>query len=226
VSRVPSKSPSATASESGRVNQRDRTRRAILEAATELTRHGKVPSVAEAAEAAAVSRATAYRYFPTQGALIRAAVDHVFRLLTVDSFETEDPLERVDLVASMLWGFMRANEVVPRSALLLSQQQWLRLQAGEDLGEPPIRRGGRLELIRAALAPLRGRLDKRALTRLEAALAMVIGIDARVVLRDICGLDEEEAEAAVRWVAGLILRAAMADEASADDRKRSRRRVA
>ena len=47
---------------------------AIMEGARKLLREGKIPSVADAAEAARVSRATAYRYFPTQSALIQEAV--------------------------------------------------------------------------------------------------------------------------------------------------------
>src|SRR5215469_16119095 len=51
-------------------NQRNRTRTAITEAAAALLREGSPPTVAEAAERAKVSRATAYRYFPTQESLL------------------------------------------------------------------------------------------------------------------------------------------------------------
>ena len=59
---------------SGRVRQRRRTRRALLLAAGELVEAGRTPTVAEAADAADVSRATAYRYFPSQDALLAEAV--------------------------------------------------------------------------------------------------------------------------------------------------------
>src|SRR5919112_2995632 len=54
----------------GRVNQKRRTRAAILTAAVELLEQGQSPAVAEVADAALVSRATAYRYFPTQEYLL------------------------------------------------------------------------------------------------------------------------------------------------------------
>ena len=54
----------------GRERQKNRTRRAVVEAASALVREGRTPTVAEAAEAAEVSRATAYRYFPTQDMLL------------------------------------------------------------------------------------------------------------------------------------------------------------
>src|SRR5215470_2548535 len=56
--------------DSGRTNQKLRTRRAIIEAAADLVRQNRAPTVAEAAERALVSRATAYRYFPTQQSLL------------------------------------------------------------------------------------------------------------------------------------------------------------
>ena len=49
-----------------RANQKERTRAALVDAAKALVRAGAPPTVAEAAERARVSRATAYRYFPTQ----------------------------------------------------------------------------------------------------------------------------------------------------------------
>jgi len=53
-----------------RANQKARTRAAIVEAARRLhDGNGEAPTVARAAEAAGVSRATAYRYFPTQESL-------------------------------------------------------------------------------------------------------------------------------------------------------------
>src|SRR5690242_5629770 len=53
-----------------RANQKERTRSAIVAAAAEQFRRGTRPTVAEAAAAARVSKATAYRYFPTQEALL------------------------------------------------------------------------------------------------------------------------------------------------------------
>ena len=57
----------------GRANQRRRTRKDLLEAAGRLLKDGRTPSLEEVAEAALVSRATAYRYFPSIEALLREA---------------------------------------------------------------------------------------------------------------------------------------------------------
>ncbi len=60
----------------GRPNQKTRTRKDLLQAAARLMKQGRTPTLEEVAEEALVSRATAYRYFPSVEALmVEAAVD-------------------------------------------------------------------------------------------------------------------------------------------------------
>src|SRR3954467_8410969 len=54
----------------GRVSQKNRTRAALVAAAREMVEAGNQPTVSDAAEAAGISRATAYRYFPAQELLL------------------------------------------------------------------------------------------------------------------------------------------------------------
>src|ERR1700716_3663363 len=57
----------------GRSSQKARTRDALVAAARELIAAGDTPTIEAAAEAASISRTTAYRYFPSQRALLLAA---------------------------------------------------------------------------------------------------------------------------------------------------------
>src|ERR671914_2827024 len=81
----------------GRPRRRARTRRQILGAAVRLMQEGTIPTVEQAAAAADVSPATGYRYFPTQGALLRDAVDAAFPTDLAHELGG-DPLARVDHV--------------------------------------------------------------------------------------------------------------------------------
>jgi AcrR family transcriptional regulator len=189
-----------------------------MEGARKQLLQGKVPTVADAAEEAGVSRATAYRYFPSQGALIREAVDEVL----VRAWEWEKRLEgatglleRVERYMTETSGLVRDNEALMRGALLLSLEQWAKLQAGEDLGEEPIKRGGRLAGIRGTLEPFEGKLDPETLRRLAIALSITVGVEARVVMRDIWQLEDDEAQQVQLWMAR-----ALADAAQADGRRR------
>jgi AcrR family transcriptional regulator len=204
-----------------RANQRRRTKAAIMEGARTLLREGKVPSVADAAEAAGVSRATAYRYFPTQGALVQEAVDAV---LVGELSAWEERLgdageltERVQHYVSLIFGLMRENEALMRGYLLLALEQWAKVQAGEELGEEPIKRGGRLEAIGATLEPFTDQLTDEAIRRLSVALSLLVGIEAHIIFRDIWGIDDDEARGISLWMARVLA------EATAEEGGRQRR---
>ena len=50
----------------GRMNQKRRTRQALVLAAAEFVQRGETPTVAQVAEAALIAKSSAYRYLPTQ----------------------------------------------------------------------------------------------------------------------------------------------------------------
>src|SRR5215469_14755686 len=111
-------------------NQRNRTRTAITEAATALLREGSPPTVAEAAERAQVSRATAYRYFPTQESLlleiaqVEPLMEPVDKL--VASFRADQDAEkRLAAVVEVAVAAMLSDEVVIRTGLRVYQDTWL-----------------------------------------------------------------------------------------------------
>jgi hypothetical protein len=72
------------------------------------------------------------------------------------------------------------------------------------LGVPP-RPSRRLEYVERALAPLRNQLSPAQFERLVHATALVIGIEARIVLEDICGLDDQQILETERWAAQALL---------------------
>src|ERR671915_791801 len=194
----------------GRPRQRARTQRLILEAAVGLMHEGTIPTVEQAAAAADVSPATGYRYFRTQGALLREAVDAAFPTQLMDQLEG-DALARVDHVIDRGFQQLVRHEVFDRAVLRLALDQWLRRRAGQDLRERPVERPGRRPLVRAILEPLRGRASARELRRLELALAMIMGIESYVALSDIYGVKPREAKEAWRWACKALIRAAEAE---------------
>src|SRR5271156_7061880 len=89
----------------GRVNQRIRTRRAIIEAARELARTGSDVTMPEVAKLALVSEATAYRYFPDLESLLHETLRDMWpgpadALAPVAS--CGDPVERVTFACEFL----------------------------------------------------------------------------------------------------------------------------
>src|ERR687893_551881 len=86
--------------QSGRRNQKARTREALVAAARELLATGITPTVEEAAASAAISRTTAYRYFPNQRALVVAAHPEIDRSSLLPDDPPDDPEERLALVVA------------------------------------------------------------------------------------------------------------------------------
>src|SRR5918997_6174094 len=80
----------------GRTRQKARTRAALLDAARDLLARGRTPGVEEAAATAGVSRATAYRYFPNQRALLVAAHPEIEATTLLGDDARCDPRERLD----------------------------------------------------------------------------------------------------------------------------------
>jgi AcrR family transcriptional regulator len=195
-----------------RANQKARTRAAIVEAAGKLIGEGKAPSVAEAAEAARVSRATAYRYFPTPEALhievagITPAFEPVERV--VDALEGSDAEARLATFVEAFYRIAFTEESRMRLALKVYLDTWFASQ-GDEGGMPAVREGRRMRMLDRALEPARNSLSAEQWQRLKAALALTVGADAMVVMKDVCRLDDGAAHDVLQWAARALLQAAL-----------------
>ena len=89
-------------------------RKILLDAAQQLMGQGITPSVAELAEHAQVSRATAYRYFPSQSALIAAVVDESLGPILAWESSADDAGARVDELLRFAYPRLEAHEA-PRA---------------------------------------------------------------------------------------------------------------
>jgi len=185
------------ASSAGRVNQKARTRAAILRAVQDLARDGAEITMPSVARAALVSEATAYRYFPDLVSLLLAAdagvwPDPAEALAPVAG--SDDPVERVGYAAEVLFTGILARQSAVRAMIAVS------------ITRPDVaahRPGHRFALIDYALVPLAGR-DSEVLAQLKRDLAVVMSAEALFVLTDLCGLSPQDAVAsAVRTARSL-----------------------
>ena len=186
-----------------------RTRDLMVRTAVGLMQQGQTPSVSEAAEAAGVSRATAYRYFPTQSALVEAVVDHALGPILEWDSALPDAADRVqDLLASSSHRIVEF-EATFKAALGLSLQQWAQQRAGTQPSGPQFRRGHRIDLLEKALGPLRDRLTPAQFDRLAQALSLTFGLEVLLVLKDIWKVDVDEMRDVATWTARALVRAAL-----------------
>ena len=154
-----------------------------------------------------VSRATAYRYFPSIEALLLEASLHVAApdASLLKDVPATDPVARVRAVGDAFNHMIQANEAPLRLMLARGLERHARGEAPADL---PARQNRRSPLIEAALEPARGSIEPEAYGRLVHALALVIGPESFLVTRDVLGLSDAQAREVRGWaIEALVQRA-------------------
>lgn len=211
----------------GRSAQRGKTRASLLDAAATLIARGGTPTTTEVADAAGVSRRTAYRYFLTQEQLL---VEASLERLRPQVEAAVAAVSRLDLsvgeyapARDVAWAQARLDATIDiMNRLIVEYEPLLRtIQRLTASGEasPGIRPRGsrRVDWLTAAVEPVRGRLGPERFARLVSALVTCVGFDSFFVLRDVRGLSVEEAGRVTRWMATTALREMVAESEDARD---------
>jgi hypothetical protein len=188
----------------GRVAQKQRTRDALIAAARALVAAGHSPTVEAAAEAASISRTTAYRYFSGQRALLAAAhPETATESLLPPNAPPDDVAARLDLVLDRFTRSILETEAQQRTMLRLS------LEADPaERAQLPLRQGRGIKWIEEALLPLRSQLTAAEVRHLAIAIRSATGIESLVWLTDVAGLSRRQAVQLMRRNARALLEAA------------------
>ncbi len=187
----------------GRVRQKQRTRAALVAAARELVATGVTPTVEEAAEQAGISRTTAYRYFPSQAALLVAAHPEITTTSLLPNRPPPDVETRLDIVVARVTELVRDTEEQQRAMLRLSLEPERR--GTRDL---LLRQGRVVAWLEDALRPLADDIGNDAVHTLAVAIRSAIGIEAYVWLTDVADVSPDDATAVMQWTAQAQLAAA------------------
>jgi AcrR family transcriptional regulator len=193
----------------GRTEQKARTRNALIAAARELLAEGVTPTVEQAAERAAISRTTAFRYFQNQRALLLATYPDLEAPSLLGAGASSDPVARLETVVEHF-----TRQIVEHEPELRAQ---LRLSLEPTPSQPealPLRQGRGIGWFEDALKPLRDRTSDAELRRLVLAIRATTGIEALVWLTDIAGLSRDEAVEIMRSSALTLARSAIANGAT------------
>ena len=189
----------------GRTNQKRRTRDGLVAAARSIVAEGRTPTVEEVAEAASISRTTAYRYFPSQRALLAAAHPETALESLLPDDAPDDVAARLDIVVAAYTRIILDSESQQRTMLRLS------LEADpEERSQLPLRQGRVIKWLEEALAPLQPQLPRSDVHRLAIAIRSATGIEALSWLTDVAGLSREDATDLMRWSAHAMLDATTA----------------
>jgi AcrR family transcriptional regulator len=196
--------------DTGRELQKNRTRKALVAAASDLLRRGQNPRVADVAEAAGISRATAYRYFPTQELLLVEVALFAVGGPTFPAAQQDKSVpEAVGRLVRRAGTWAYAREQPLRTILRLS------LDPSTGVRRPR----HRVDWIADVLAPARGTMDSETFNKLSKSLTLLLGIDPVVVMKDIAGATREQALNVLEWTAKTLVEAALGSRVAVGGRK-------
>ena len=198
-----------TENDTGRVNQKKRTRMAIIGACRELIRSGATVTMPDVARLALVSEATAYRYFPDLVSLVDEAFAGMWpspAQALAPVADSGDPVKRVAFACEFLLRGVLASQTAVRAMIAAT------ITRPEQAA---IRPGIRFGLIDEALAPLNDTLDPARLTQLKQDLAAVVSAEALFSLTDLARLTPEDAIASLVRTATAVTAAALGTSATA-----------
>ena len=143
--------------EEGRVKQKRRMRVLLLHAAADLVAQGKAPSVTEVADAADVSRRTAFRYFPTQEQLLtEVSLEHVrpkVEAALKAAAARRTPSEVLDVAVASMQRIAVEHDALLRTIVRLSLEKRLGGQKTDIPKSVPVRGSRRVEWIETSLDP-------------------------------------------------------------------------
>jgi len=198
-----------TENDTGRINQKKRTRMAIVGACRELIRSGATVTMPDVARLALVSEATAYRYFPDLVSLVDEAFAGMWpspAQALAPVADSGDPVTRVAFACEFLLRGVLASQTAVRAMIAAT------ITRPEQAA---IRPGIRFGLIDEALAPLNDTLDPVRLTRLKQDLAAVVSAEAFFTLTDLARLTPEDAIASLLRTARAVTASALGTTATA-----------
>lgn len=192
--------------QTGRINQKSRTRSQLIVAARSLVaKGGSTPTVEEVAAAASVSRTTAYRYFPSQRSLLAVAHPETETTSLLPDDIGNDPEERLMVAVDAFIKLIIDTEQQQRTMLRMS------LESVSDPNGLPLRKGRAIGWFEDALGVLVPQFTDAEVRRLAIAARSVVGIEPLVWLTDIAGYSRDQAARLMRWSARCLLRQALLD---------------
>lgn len=197
---------------------RKRTYQLLVTTALGLFEQGMLPTVSELAAHAGVSRATAYRYFPTQSDLISATVDASLAPIIAWTPTPEDNTQqRITELLNLAYPQMFKHEGALRGALQVSLQQWAKERQSSEYAEKRFIRGHRKEILLKVIEPLKAYYPQEMWDKVIKAFSLIYGSEVFLVMKDIWKMDDQQVIDMTQWMAKAILNQAKSDYPADND---------
>lgn len=184
----------------GRSNQKRQTRNNLLKAAKQLLGRDEEFTLDKVAQIAGVSRATIYRYYSDKDVL---SAEAVLDMRTTPPESVVDSLSDHSLSKTLRGIQHYYNSLTADNEKAFRKYLSVILDADKEVNK---RGGRRIRALEKALAEKGRQLPEAERTNLVRIATLLMGIEAYIVMKDVCGLDTEEADATLEWGLQTLLR--------------------
>ena len=177
----------------GRTGQKQKTREKILQAAKEIQGKGVEFSLEKVAEMAGISRATIYRYYSNKDILSAEAVLDM-RTRTPDQILSA--FNKADLETTLLGIQQYYNTLAIKNEKAFRKYLSVILNPENPVS---VRGARRIRTLSRAVQDKESSISGKDRERLVYMATLMMGIEAFIVTRDVCQLDEESSEEILQW---------------------------
>ena len=185
----------------GRIKQKLKTRTSILKATKRLMKKSRKITLEDIAEEADISRATIYRYFSNVDLLVLEAsldIEHT------SPDELSRQVEELEMTERLFFIQDHYNRQAQKHEI--GFKRYLSAAIAESVATRKSVRGARrVESLQKSLEPLRENLTRQQFDNLVTIASVLMGIDAMIVTKDVCGLNNDQSSEVLKWGLEMIL---------------------
>lgn len=189
---------------SGRVNQKLRTREKILKTALDLIKSKSEFTLEDVAEHMNSSRATVYRYFSNVDVLCAEAA------LSIHTKTTEELLEEVkglDLLESLLHIQKYFNKLAQKHEVAFRKYLSFVLEESSKGAKVSSLRGSRRpQVLEKSLNSFNKQISSKDARKLQLITSVLSGIEPLIVNKDVNRISKKESDEVLKWALEMIVK--------------------
>ena len=188
--------------DTGRSEQKQKTRRKILDTTKDLLHKGEKLSLEDVAKASKISRATIYRYFSNIDILCSEASLDIFTLSTETIFQE---IKHLPIIERILYIQNYFNDLAINNEPAFRKYLSIYLNEDASIKKESLRGSRRTAALKLALIPYKSDLDPAIYNHIINVSTSLMGIEPIITTKDVCCLDSEEAKESLAWGLKIIL---------------------
>ena len=198
----------------GRVNQKLKTQKRILDTARKMLLSKKDFSLEDVAAQMQISRATIYRYY---GNIDMLCLDVAIATTNKDPEDFSSYVSGMDMAQSLFYVQEYFNHMVQTHETELRKYLSLALDRSVKGGTASEHRGGRQpKILEIVMRPFYDQIGKENYDNLKHVATVLCGPEPLIVNKDVNGLNNEQSNEVLRWALEMILKGMEADRRDRD----------